>query len=364
MGKTGGPQVRAGMRIWHFSLCMNWLGAIVVPLAAWAHATTSGLALVTVADSHIHYELSLALPELPAAAIASVEAASRGDREAAESLAQRLMRSVLFELDGGNCRPGRVRIHGPGPDASRARLEIELTCEKDYGKLVLREDWGGFLGDHYQTLVSIRTRLGKKEFALGEALREVSLDIERPIATGWLDFLRLGIEHILTGYDHLLFLVALLATARGLWPVVKIVTAFTLAHTVTLTLASLGVVTIPSRVIEPLIAASIVWVALENLIAADPSHRRWLIGFVFGLVHGFGFASALAELELSGASMARALVGFNVGVEVGQLAFIAVFLPILLWLVRKQRLAIAPRLASMAIAALGAYWFIDRLLQA
>jgi hydrogenase/urease accessory protein HupE len=344
-------------------LPMIWFGAILAPLAAWAHATTTGLAQITVDDDRIRYALSLALPELPAAAVATVEAASRGEREAAESLAQQVVRSVSFELGGEKCRPGRVRILAPGPDASRARLEFELTCRKEHGTLTLREDWGNFFGDHYQTLASIRSRQGNKEVALGDALREVSLNIEQPMATGWLDFVKLGVEHILTGYDHLLFLVALLATARSLWPVVKIVTAFTVAHSVTLSLASLGVVTIPSRIIEPLIAASIVWVALENLIATDPNNRRWLLGFAFGLVHGFGFASALAELNLSGTAMARALVGFNVGVELGQVVFIAVFFPILLWLTREQRLTMAPRLASLAIAGLGGYWFIDRLLQ-
>ena len=92
----------------------------------------------------------------------------------------------------------------------------------------------------------------------------MSVDIDRPVATGWLDFIMLGVEHIVTGYDHLLFLVALLATARGSWSVVRIVTAFTVAHSVTLSLATFDIFTVPGRIIEPLIAASIVWVGLEN----------------------------------------------------------------------------------------------------
>jgi hydrogenase/urease accessory protein HupE len=241
---------------------------------------------------------------------------------------------------------------------------MELTCDRSSGTLVLREDWGDFFGDHYQTLLTIRTANGSKEFALGQGSQEASLDVTQPQATGWLDFLRLGIAHILTGYDHLLFLVALLATARGLWSIVKIVTAFTLAHSITLSLASLGLVTIPSRIIEPMIAASIVWVALENIFAADPGRRRALISFGFGLVHGFGFASALQELDLTGMAVARALVGFNLGVEIGQLLFIAAFFPILIWLLAPHRYRLSPSIVSAGIALMGAYWFVERLLQA
>ena len=113
-----------------------------------------------------------------------------------------------------------------------------------------------------------------------------------------------------------------------------------------------------------LFAASIVWVALENLLSSDPSRRRWLVSLAFGLVHGFGFASALGELELSGAALARALVGFNFGVEAGQLAFVLVFVPLLHWLVRHRGIAFVPRLASLAVAIVGAYWLIDRSLLA
>ena len=184
---------------------------------------------------------------------------------------------------------------------------------------------------------------------------------DRTVATGWFDFVKLGIEHILTGYDHLLFLVALLATARGAWSVVRIVTAFTLAHSVTLSVAALGIVTIPDRIIEPLIAATIVWVALENLLSAEPDRRRWIWSFGFGLVHGFGFASVLGELGLKGVTLVRGLVGFNVGVEIGQLIFVAVFLPALMWLSRGRGARLTPRIASLAVAAIGAYWLVERI---
>src|SRR5439155_24930623 len=154
------------------------------------------------------------------------------------------------------------------------------------------------VAEHYPSLGNIRTASGERQLTFGETSRTASVDIDRTVPTGWFDFVKLGVEHILTGYDHLLFLAALLATARGIWSVVRIVTAFTLAHSVTLSLGALGIVTIPDRIIEPLIAATIVWVALENLFVAEPDRRRWIWSFGFGLVHGFGFASVLGELGL------------------------------------------------------------------
>ena len=307
------------------------------------------------------YALSLALPELPSASATILTAAANGDRGAAEVVAEAARRSVTVNLDGARCRTGRVRIGGAGTNESRATVEIDFTCDASHGRLDIIEDWRAFLDEHYQTLGNLRTPSGEQQVIFGEESRSVTVDIDRTVATGWFDFVKLGIEHILTGYDHLLFLVALLATARGAWSVVRIVTAFTLAHSVTLSVAALGMVTIPDRIIEPLIAATIVWVALENLLSAEPDRKRWVWSFGFGLVHGFGFASVLGELGLKGATLVRGLVGFNVGVEIGQLIFVAVFLPALMWLSRGRGARLTPRIASLAVAAIGTYWLVERI---
>jgi hydrogenase/urease accessory protein HupE len=313
------------------------------------------------AADRAHYVLSVALPELPAQSAAILTAAANGDRVAAETVAEAARRSVTVDLAGSRCRTGRVRIGGAGANETRATVEIDFNCDASHGRLDITEDWRAFLGEHYQTLGNIRTSSGERQVTFGEESRTASVDIDRTVATGWFDFVKLGVEHILTGYDHLLFLVALLATARGVWSVVRIVTAFTLAHSVTLSVAALGFVTIPDRIIEPLIAATIVWVALENLFAAEPDRRRWIWSFGFGLVHGFGFASALGELGLKGATLVRGLVGFNVGVEIGQLLFVAVFLPALIWLSRGRGARLTPRIASLAVAAIGTYWLAERI---
>jgi hypothetical protein len=337
-----------------------WL-ALICCGGALAHVTTTGLLRIEVAAGRVRYALSVALPELPAASASILIAAANGDRAAAETIAEAARSSVTIGLAGVRCRTGRVRIGGAGANETRSTIEIDFTCDATHGRLDIAEDWSAFLGEHYQTLGNLRTTSGERQVTFGEASKTASVDIDRTAATSWLDFVRLGVEHILTGYDHLLFLAVLLATARGLWSVVRIVTAFTLAHSVTLTVGALGIVTIPDRIIEPLIAATIVWVALENLFGSEPDRRRWIWSFGFGLVHGLGFASALGELGLKGAALVRGLVGFNLGVEIGQLLFVAVFLPALMWLSRGRGAQLTPRFVSLAVALVGTYWLVERI---
>lgn len=185
-----------------------------------------------------------------------------------------------------------------------------------------------------------------------------------------------GTWHIWIGYDHILFLLALLLPAvlvrsaggwqpapslqRSLIEVVKVVTAFTLAHSVTLSLAALGVVSLPSRLVESTIAASVVLAALNNL-RGTIGNRRWVMAFVFGLIHGFGFASVLADLGLPQGALALALVGFNLGVELGQVAIVAVFVPVAFALRRTTfyRRGVLT-FGSLAVALVAAYWFTQR----
>jgi hypothetical protein len=153
----------------------------------------------------------------------------------------------------------------------------------------------------------------------------------------------------------------LLALSTSLWQTVKIVTAFTVAHSITLSLAVLGLVKVPPSIVEPLIAASIVWVAVENLVAPAGVARRWLVAGAFGLIHGLGFASMLVELGVPQDAVVRSLVGFNIGVELGQLAFVAVVMPPLVWASRSGRLPRLPQILSVIVAVVGAVWLVERL---
>ncbi len=176
-------------------------------------------------------------------------------------------------------------------------------------------------------------------------------------------FLTLGVRHIATGYDHLLFLVSLLVVGRGLRPLLKVVTAFTVAHSITLSLAVLNVVTLPSRVVESVIALSIAYVALENLWRGDAGlRRRWLVTFAFGLAHGLGFASLLKNMAIARPSLLVSLVSFNLGVEIGQVAVVAVAFLGLRVLQNSPRDRLFRRAISWGAATLGLAWFIQRAL--
>jgi hypothetical protein len=177
-------------------------------------------------------------------------------------------------------------------------------------------------------------------------------------------FLGLGFEHILPeGLDHVLFVLGLALFSARLGPLLVQVTAFTVAHTVTLILSTYGVVQLPSRVVEPLIALSITYVAVENVVGSRLGVLRVMLVFAFGLLHGLGFAGALAELGLPERERLTALLAFNGGVELGQLA---VILPAFLLLLGLERAGVPRRKvvvpASAVIGAIGLYWTVTRLL--
>ncbi len=173
-------------------------------------------------------------------------------------------------------------------------------------------------------------------------------------------FLVLGIEHILTGYDHIAFLLALIVIGLSIKEVLKIITAFTIAHSITLLLAALEIVRLNSRFVESVIAFSICYVALENLFRKKVNYR-WLIAFVFGLVHGFGFASALQELIVGKSNLLVSVISFNLGVEIGQLMIFFVMLPILYVLKKQFEARIITAGTSVAIFLIGFAWLVERV---
>jgi hydrogenase/urease accessory protein HupE len=181
-------------------------------------------------------------------------------------------------------------------------------------------------------------------------------------------YLALGLEHILFGIDHLLFVLALLLLTNGTWRLVKTVTAFTVAHSITLGLATLGFVHVPSKPVEAVIALSIVFVAVEVVRAREgrtglAARMPWMVAFTFGLLHGFGFAGALSAVGLPEANIPVALLFFNLGVEIGQLLFVAVALFVIgavrrLWAAWPRWAALAP---PYAIGGLASFWMIERI---
>ncbi len=175
-----------------------------------------------------------------------------------------------------------------------------------------------------------------------------------------MHFVWLGVEHIFIGYDHIIFLAALIVIGSRLGPLVKIVSAFTVAHSITLILAALEIVSLPTRWVEAGIALSIAYVALENFWIRGASHR-WMLTFAFGFVHGFGFANVLRDLGLPSQGLVPSLLAFNVGVEIGQVVIVAILLPGILWAAKhghQQRLV---QVASAVILLFGVGWFVERV---
>ncbi len=252
----------------------------------------------------------------------------------------------------------------PGLDAGlRARYSLFFDVDPSHRGLV---QWIAPGGTAAQALIfgaeSAEQPLALQPAGAWDTLRQYLVD---------------GVWHIWIGYDHILFLLSLLLPAvlvrqEGRWvgaprfggasrEVLKVVTAFTLAHSITLSLAALEIISLPSRLVESAIAASVVFAALNNLRGTIES-KRWVMAFVFGLIHGFGFASVLADLGLPQGALVLALVGFNAGVELGQLAIVAVFLPVAFALrgTTFYRVGVL-KAGSVLVAMLAAWWLVQRL---
>ena len=327
-----------------------------------AHTTSTGLATLTVAGATLTYRLTLVLSELPDAPAQLFSAAGLGDARSAARVAVLLHQSLHVRADDRPCRAGRASLQSSRLGDARLTLAFTLHCPGAPAQLSIRDDWGDVFGEHYRTLARIEGVRSVHQVAFLPDAREVTiaLDPERPRYDP--SFFWLGVEHIITGYDHLLFLIAILLRGGTFLTLTKIVTAFTLAHSCTLALAVLGLVPVPDRLVESVIAASIAWVALENLARHRAPSQRWVVSFLFGLVHGFGFASALRPLALPSWNLAMALLGFNLGVEVAQGVVIATLLPVLTWLSHCAWQPRFVRTTSVLLAMIGIVWCIQRLL--
>jgi hydrogenase/urease accessory protein HupE len=279
--------------------------------------------------------------------------------------------------------PGLYKVSAGSTELVPQSAEVELREEDGVGLLLVYPQPPGeslrfaanFLqklaGGHRTTLTVkdandkvVRTQiLTAADNSLGTSAGVASSPTADRSASFW-SFLKLGLEHILTGYDHLLFLCGLLLACRRFSTAVKIITCFTLAHSLTLGLAALDVVSLPGRVVEPLIAASIIFVGVENIVRRDEPGWRWALTFALGLVHGFGFASALKEAGLGsgGAALLVPLFSFNLGVELGQVMVASLLLP-LLWKLRATAIfeKHGRTVLSAAVAVAGLYWFVTRL---
>jgi len=242
-------------------------------------------------------------------------------------------------------------------------LTGSVLLKKKPRTLTISADFSDRFGENHIFLIKLAQDDQVQTAVLNRDSRKTTLLLreERSLWEQDLQFVKLGTRHILLGVDHLLFLLALLVIGGRASSLIKIITSFTVAHSLTLTLAVLGWVDLPSRLVESAIALSIVYVGLENFFVHSVSHR-WILTFFFGLAHGFGFAGALKELGLPRRGLMGALLSFNVGVEAGQLAVVACLLP-LIWILARNRFRLpAIRAVSAFVAICGMVWFLERSL--
>jgi len=336
-------------------------GAMVSPVLAHTGGST-GYAVVGIDRESVHYSLTLWPAALPPALGDELRRARAGDPSSRERLLGFIRHKVALVARGRRCEPGPGSWPAASPNAESVTLVVDFACGGDVRALSLRDDLFDVFGADYHTLARIDAPGRTTQFAFTPETREtrVALDDASSGRRGMASFVLLGIEHILTGWDHLLFLLGLLLRGGGWLALAKIITAFTLAHSVTLALAALDVVVLPDRLVEAVIALSIAFVAAENLFLKPVVSRRWLVSFCFGLVHGFGFSAALRELGLSSQGLLLSLFGFNAGVEIGQALVVAVAVPVLVLLrdTRWERRMVWS--SSLAILLVGVVLFVER----
>lgn len=347
-----------GRRRLPLAACLGLVVALVfLPGGVRAHQQGVSYSDIEVDGGRVRYDLTIADHDLRALDTDGDSAISAEEIMAQYPVLQRdLERTIRVEAGGAPC-PLRLAdfLRDPG---SGIVFRLRGACSQG-GPLRIVFDMLAAAGSGGYNLAKIRYQGALEEHVFTRDDTEVVLGGAPGVLATVRRFLLLGVEHIATGYDHILFLLALLLIGGGFRKLVGIVTAFTVAHSVTLALATLDIVTLPTRLVESAIALSIAWVAFENVVL-DRSHGRWRITFAFGLVHGFGFASILRAMRLPARNLAASLVSFNLGVEAGQVVVVLLAYPLIVAVQRaRQRRAIVV-VVSGAILALALYWFIER----
>ncbi|MGE5649318.1 MAG: HupE/UreJ family protein [Bacillota bacterium] len=357
---------------------------ICLPLLSHAHKPSDSYLSLSVAERHVEGQWAIALRDLDFAigldqdgdsAITWKEVLAKQD-----DIERTALSRLALSQRGTTCRLGPTTLLADNySDGAYAVLRFAGNCASAIDTLDIRYTLLFDIDPQHKGLLKIdhAGQLLTGIFSAERPSQSFSLNAGNRLNT-FMDYTKNGIWHIWIGYDHILFLLSLLLPAvllcqdrqwqpspdfkSSLVDVLKIVTAFTVAHSMTLTLAALQIVSLPSRLVESAIAASVALAAINNVIPLFRG-RRWLAALIFGLVHGFGFASVLTDLGLPRSSLLLALVSFNVGVELGQLGIVLLFLPLahLLRTSMFYRRVLLPG-GSAVIAVVGAVWLLERAL--
>jgi HupE / UreJ protein len=331
----------------------------VVPVAA--HTVGKGLATITVSGRTIQYDLLLALTATAPPTSNAMQLGQPGQTTDYSPLLKAVQERIRIVSDARPCQAAPGSITPPTQEGGSVAVRLRFACGDVPTELTIHDDLFDVLGAGYHTIANIQWPGGSQQFVFLPNAREARVIVSEGVTTrGIGSFFLLGIEHILTGYDHLLFLLALVLRGGNIWSLLKIITAFTVAHSITLALAALNIVVLPERLVEATIALSIAYVAAENLFMRHTVSHRWAVAFIFGLMHGFGFSNVLRELGLPKQGLVWALLNFNLGVEAGQAIAVIVAVPLLMWLRRYRWEPRAMAAVSMVVLVVGLVLFVDR----
>ncbi len=362
---------------------LGWSLLLFSTQAAWAHKPSDSYLSIAIANGGLNGRWDIALRDLEFAI--GLDADGNGEitwgelRARHADIASYALTRLAIRADDAACtlQPGAQQVDEHS-DGAYTVLALAISCPRVPEKLTLHYTLFADIDPQHRGLLNLSVDGATRTAVLGPQAATQTFELAQ--VSRWrqfVDFAREGVWHIWIGFDHILFLLSLLLPAvlvwraprwqpadalrDSFWEVFRIVTAFTVAHSITLSLATLGMVALPSRLVESAIAASVVLAALNNVRPLILG-RRWAVAFGFGLIHGFGFASVLADLGLPRDALALALVGFNLGVEGGQLAIVAVFLPIAFALRRTAFYRRGVMLGgSLLIALLAGIWLVERV---
>ncbi|WP_342431030.1 HupE/UreJ family protein [Neobacillus sp. FSL H8-0543] len=347
-------------RFWFSTLLLLILFNSFFLSSASAHTNNSeGFSNIEVKEKSLDYELKLDLEELGHALEKETEQKELIDNK----IVQQYVNAKLKLYADSEAINGTVVKTDIEMIEDRAFAVINLAYNFEHKPEKLVVEYNMFLDDSdpsHANFASIKMNGEQQEKILSFESREIEIG-EVSFLQTTKQFIVLGLEHIFTGYDHILFVISLLIGAKTIRHIFTLVTAFTIAHSITLALATFEIILLPSRFVESAIALSIVYIALINIFNKDSKHQPWL-AFGFGLIHGFGFAGILSEMKLDTNHMATSLFSFNIGIEIGQLIIVSIAFPIILWI---KKITIKPikwviPSTSVAILAFGLVWFIQR----
>jgi hydrogenase/urease accessory protein HupE len=347
-------------RLWFPTLLLLIIFNSFFLSTAFAHTNNSeGYSNIEVKEKTLDYELKLDLEELGHALEKETEQQELIDKKIVQQYVnEKLKLYADSEAINGTVVKTDIEMIEDRPFAV---INLVYNLEHKPEKLVV--EYNMFLDDSdpsHANFASIKMDGEQQEKILSFESREIEIG-EVSFFQTTKQFIVLGLEHIFTGYDHILFVISLLIGAKTIRHIFMLVTAFTIAHSITLALATFEIILLPSRFVESAIALSIVYIALINIFNKDSKHQPWL-AFGFGLIHGFGFAGILSEMKLDPTQMATSLFSFNIGIEIGQLLIVSIAFPIILWI---KKITIKPikwviPSTSVAILAFGLVWFIQR----